>query len=183
MGVPAGRLIHATHGRSVQLQEHQVEPAAELEPHFPEVGDALEAEPLVEPQRGGVVGIDSGDQHVLAERGRAIDQRRHQSGANAAASPIRAYVDTVLDGEAVAGPRPEVAERREPGDARLVLRHQHRVARAHAPLPPGDTVLQGRGLLAVDGGRCGHHLVVISSTAGRSSSRASRIGMAMATMT
>jgi hypothetical protein len=80
-----------------------VEPAVELEADFLEEGDALEALGFVEGDAGGLLGVDAGDDRVVAEGGGAGDQVDQKCAADALAVVLGVDVDGVLDGSGVCG--------------------------------------------------------------------------------
>ena len=67
--------------RERELNEDQIQEAAELEADFLEMSHALKSEAFVETERSDVFGVDSSDHHVLAQGCGARDQGLQQSGA------------------------------------------------------------------------------------------------------
>src|SRR6188474_2885794 len=73
---------------------------------------------------------------------------------------VAVHVDAVLDSEPVAGPRPEVAERRESEHRAALVGHQRGIAGFPPGAPPRQAIVQRRGRVTIYRGRGGDHLVV-----------------------
>src|ERR1700685_1664631 len=114
--------------RKHTFHEHQVEPAAELESHFPKMTDADESKAAVQADRDGVVGIDPRNHHMLAHGDGASQELDHQPPPDALPAAVAAHVDTVLHAEPVAGPCPKFTEGSKPGYPFGVPRHDQREA-------------------------------------------------------
>src|SRR4051812_16005996 len=90
----------------------------------------------------------------------ARKQRLHELAADAAAAPIGAHVDRVLDGVAVAGPAAEIPKARKAEHLGAVCRHQHWIVLALARREPRRALAHAHRIVAKDRRRGGDHVVV-----------------------
>jgi hypothetical protein len=125
-----------------------------------EVGYALEAEGFVEVDRDCVFSVYSADHGVFAEALGDGDEGEDEVFADAFAAVGVVDVDGVFDGEAVAGPGAEVAEGGVAGDLFFDFGYEDGVAGAGASVEPGEAIVEGDGLVVIDGGGGGDDLVV-----------------------
>src|ERR1700759_1137663 len=79
--------------RKATLQEHQIEPAAELESHFVEMPGLGKSQALVQLDGSGIVGIDPGDHDVLLHGRRAAHQLYDQGSADSLTAPVGTHMD------------------------------------------------------------------------------------------
>src|SRR5688572_11119667 len=80
----------------LELQQDEVEPAAELRAELVHPTDLEEAEPLVEAHRSFVLAVDRGHHRVLAEGAGRLDQCVHELAADARAPVVLTHMDRAL---------------------------------------------------------------------------------------
>src|ERR1700748_3644163 len=146
--------------RKATLQEHQVEPAAELESHLVEMPGLGKAQALMQLDRSGILGIDPGDHDVLLHGSCPAHQLDQQRPADALAAAVGTHMNAVLHGIAVARPRAKLAETAEAGNARRIARDQEREAARKLCGKPRLAAFLGQFDLLVDGSRVADHFVI-----------------------
>ena len=80
-----------------------MQPAVKFVANFLEEGDLLKAHGGVEGDAGGLLGVDAGDDGVVAQGAGAIDQIGKEQAADAAAVVDGVDVDGIFDGAAIGG--------------------------------------------------------------------------------
>src|SRR5947207_4132889 len=91
---------------------------------------------------------------------RPLQQLSHQLAPDALTPPFGVDVDRVLDGEAIAGPRPEGSVAAEARDHVAHPSDDHRLTRLDARTQPPALMLHGDRPVAEDGRRVDDRIVV-----------------------
>src|ERR1700761_3669588 len=149
------------------LQEHEVEPAVELEAHLTQVRNPLEAEPLVKPDGRGVRGVNSGDHHVLAQGGRPRKECGDELLPESLPSFVCSNVHAVLDSEAISGPCAEVTKGREAKNPGRIRSDQNRISQRYSGLPPLTAIFERHRQVTVNSGRSCDDLIIDIEEAGQ----------------